>query len=61
MTKVHYGTIQLVDYRDRTIATIALAGRNPERELHSAVARWREFGAEGGYARDESGNMLAYC
>lgn len=56
-----YGTIKLVDYRDRTVATLPLAAKNVERELHAALSRWRQYGAEGGYAWDETGKLLAYC
>ena len=53
------GTIKLVDYRDRTIATIGLFGR-PDRELAKAIARWEEYGAVGGYAYNDCGKLLAY-
>lgn len=56
-----HGTIQLVDERDRTVATLPLFGGNPERELLAAIARWRSYDVVGGYARDDSGRLLAYA
>ena len=58
---IYHGTIELVDDRDRTVATIALCGKDPEHELRGAIERWRDYGVVGGYARDEDGRMLTYA
>lgn len=58
--------VELVDYRNRTVTTLVVPGprnwneRKASRASWERVFRWREEGAVGFVARDETGKVIAY-